>query len=36
MYCLNDNGAGAEFEEMKARLIEAFESILPEKSRFER
>lgn len=34
--CVNDNAHVVDFEEEKRRLIEVFESVLPEKSSFER
>ena len=33
--CVNDNASVANFEETKAKLIAAFEAVLPEKSSFE-
>ena len=36
MLCINDNELAEQFEDMKIRLQEAFETILPEKSSYER
>ena len=36
MLCINDNELTEQFEDMKIRLQEAFETILPEKSSYER
>lgn len=36
MICLNDSNPDLDFEKYQKELIEAFETILPEKSSFEK